>query len=81
MVEGEEDRSKLQREINNMVDWTDRWQMQFNAGKCFVMHFGSRYPNYNYTMGGYVPGGKVLDELVVEKDVDVLVANNLKLAQ
>ena len=51
------------------------------AWKCYVMHFGSKNPGYNYTMWGNALEGKVPIESVVEKDVGVLVANNLKSGQ
>ena len=55
VVEDEDDRAKLQEEINNLMAWTDKWQMQFNASKCSVMHLGPSNPKFSYTMGGYAP--------------------------
>ena len=45
VVEDEDDRAKLQEEINNLMAWTDKWQMQFNASKCSVVHLGPTTPN------------------------------------
>ena len=78
VVENDNDRDKLQQEINNLMAWTDKWQMQFNAGKCSVMHFGKSNPNFSYTMGGHAPAGVVLRASVEEKDVGVIVHNSLK---
>jgi hypothetical protein len=49
------------------------WGMKFNAGKCKVMHIGSRNPHYTYTMEE--------EELTVtdkEKNVEVYVTITLK---
>ena len=35
--------------------------MVFNASKCKVIHFGKNNPKYSYTMGGFAPGGTVLE--------------------
>ena len=34
IVEDEKGREMAQSEINNMVEWMERWQMQFNAANC-----------------------------------------------
>ena len=78
VVENDNDRAKLQLEINNLVAWTEKWQMKFNESKCSVMHFGRSNPQYSYTMGGYAPAGVVLKTSVEEKDVGVIVHNSLK---
>jgi len=33
--------SQLQEDINNLIKWSDDWQMSFNVAKCKVMYFGS----------------------------------------
>ena len=58
--------------------WTEKWQMQFNASKCSVMHLGPNNPRFSYTMGGHAPAGVVLEETVEEKDVGVMIRNDLK---
>ena len=74
----EQDRDKLQNEIDNLVNWTEKWQMEFNASKCKVVHFGKKNPGYSYTMGGFAPAGVVLGAVEDEKDVGVTVSNTLK---
>ena len=78
VVENDIDRDMLQQEINNLVAWTEKWQMKFNESKCSVMHFGRTNPQFSYTMGGYAPAGVVLKTSVEEKDVGVIVHNSLK---
>ena len=78
VVENGDDRAKLQTEIDNLMAWTEKWQMQFNASKCSVMHFGRTNPHFNYTMGGYAPAGVILKSSEEEKDVGVIIHNSLK---
>ena len=81
VVEDDNDRAKLQEEIDNLMEWTEKWQMQFNASKCSVMHFGKTNPQFSYTMGGYAPAGVVLNASTEEKDVGVIIHNSLKPAK
>ena len=52
--------------------------MQFNTSKCKVMHVGKKNQCFSYTMGGYAPAGMVLQRTVEEKDVGVLIQENMK---
>ena len=42
------------------------------------MHLGKNNPKYSYTMGGYAPAGVVLATSTKEKDVGVMISDNLK---
>ena len=68
----------MQQDIDNLLGWADFWQMDFNAKKCKVMHFGRTNPRFNYCMGGYAPAGSILEEVEVEKGIGVLVSDTLK---
>ena len=34
-------------DINKLLDWPNKWQMQFNIGKCKVIHFGTTTHAFN----------------------------------
>ena len=55
IIRNENDRIAMQKDIDRLLEWADLWQMEFNAKKCKIMHFGRRNPQYNYCMGGYAP--------------------------
>ena len=69
-IKTEEDYINLQKGIDDLVDWSNKWLMNFNSKKCKVLHLGKNNPHYAYTMRD---GDKVskLDETVCEKDLGV----------
>ena len=34
------DHAQLQTDLDNLAKWCDAWQLNFNANKCKVIHFG-----------------------------------------
>ena len=78
VVHSEEDHAKMQRDIDQLLEWADKWQMEFNAKKCKIMHFGPKNPQFSYCMGGYAPAGTVLEDVSSEKDLGVIVSDSLK---
>ncbi len=76
VIDGEEDRVKLQRALDLLVEWATTWGMEFNAKKCKVMHVGPRNPGYDYFMGG-----EKLSKTDEETDLGVKITKNLKPSQ
>ena len=73
VVANQEQARLLQETIDSFATWADEWSMEFNVGKCKVMHVGSKNPKWEYTMNG--------EKLVVveeEKDLGVWTQSNLK---
>ena len=70
------DVEKLQKDLNLIVRWADKWQMQFNLSKCKVMHLGCHNLRVEYTMKG-----QVLDVVKLEKDLGVLVSDDFKVTK
>lgn len=75
-VRDEHDARLLQNDLNHLVDWSTRWGMDFNTGKCKVMHIGRNNPRVIYEMGG-----EVLEVVEVERDLGVLVSHDLKVSK
>ena len=50
--------------------------MQFNVGKCHIMHVGRNNPEYEYKMCGVT-----LEKTTDERDIGVTVSQNLKAQQ
>jgi ribonuclease P/MRP protein subunit RPP40 len=68
-----EDHEKLQRAVDAVDCWAKKWGMEFNVGKCKVMHMGLHNNRHQYTMKG-----QILQATKVERDIGVEVADNLK---
>ena len=47
-----ENGATLQADLDKLLDWSNKWQMQFNLEKCKVMHFGYNNTCLEYTMEG-----------------------------
>jgi hypothetical protein len=69
----QEDRQTLQKALDDLCDWADRWGMEFNIPKCKVMHMGHQNPEHKFSMRG-----KELEATCEEKDIGVAVTSNLK---
>ena len=41
---------RLQKDLSNLENWSNVWDLPFNATKCKVMHFGRGNPHLVYTM-------------------------------
>ena len=51
-VKGPQDADRLQRDLDRLTSWQDKWQMDFNAQKCFVLRIShAKKPfNFEYTL-------------------------------
>ena len=66
----------LQRTLDKLVAWSNKWEMKLNVNKCGVMHIGKRSLEYQYQMSdGWV---KSVEE---ERDLGVLISKNLKFSR
>ena len=71
----------LQKDLDNLDDWSDKWQLRFHPDKCSVLKCGKKKSDCTYYMQStqndgtrqYVP----LSESKAEKDLGVLVDENL----
>ena len=73
-VDSESDREGLQRDLDRLVQWSEKWQMKFNVKKkCKVMLLGRR------NLGGeYVMNGGALGTVEEERDLGVRITKDLK---
>ena len=75
-IESARDAEELQECLNKLNKWAADWGMQFNTAKCHVMHVGRNNPKHVYNMGG-----TILEQTEAERDIGVIVTNNLKPSQ
>ena len=67
------DYSYLQDVLDQLVEWSQLWQLHLNYSKCKVLHMGNSNPSHSYTMSN-VP----LTTTAEEKDLGVIMDNELK---
>ena len=42
IVENENQAMEMQRDVDKLDEWAEKWGMQLNVGKCKVMHLGRK---------------------------------------
>ena len=75
-VESQEDRHKLQVDLNKLVKWAEKWQMLFNNDKCKCLHIGQANAKTNYLMNN-----TVLLSTERETDLGVIVSSDMKVSE
>ncbi|XP_072335049.1 multiple inositol polyphosphate phosphatase 1b isoform X1 [Scyliorhinus torazame] len=75
VVDNEEGCCRLQKDIDRMQSWAEKWQMEFNPEKCEVVHFGRTNMNVEYRVNG-----RVLGNVAEQRDLGVYVHTSLKVA-
>ena len=72
-VSTSDDSECLQKDLDALANWTQKWLLPFNTSKCSVLHLGSGNPKVTYNISGVV-----LEQASVEKDLGVLIDEQLK---
>ena len=65
-MQSDEEREKLQKDIDELLIWSKKWQLPFNESKCKVMHYGKTNRKADYNLGGVQ-----IVEVGEEKDLGV----------
>ena len=74
-IEKLNDCEALQEDLNRIMEWSRKWEMEFNVNKCHVMEIGisEARPTWKYTMGM-----EEIKKVHEEKDLGVTIQDNLK---
>ncbi|KAK8741933.1 hypothetical protein OTU49_002018 [Cherax quadricarinatus] len=72
-IHSDEDIRALQEDLNRLMQWSEKWQMQFNIDKCKVLNVGQDNNHATYKLNNVD-----LNITDCEKDLGVLVSSNLK---
>ena len=75
-IESMNDISIIQEDVNRLFEWSLKWQLPFNIGKCKVIHYGKDNPENEYSMNA-LP----LSTDTSEKDLGVTFDTSLKFRQ
>jgi len=74
-----QDSRELQEDLDSLSNWSEDWQLLFNAEKCKVMHVGHKFQT-EYHMGE-AGNRKKLQETEKERDLGIIVMHDLKPAE
>ena len=64
---------ELQEDINKLVEWANKWQINFNVDKSYVMHIG-----HNNMHGNYNLSNEQLPTTNQQRDLGILIIKDLK---
>jgi hypothetical protein len=67
---------ELQNDLNEIFNWCNKWDMELNFDKCAVLHVGRTNANNDYMLNN-----SKIKTVVSEKDLGVLVDDNLKFSE
>ena len=76
-ISNECDAKQLQSDLTTLENWSDTWQLTFNAKKCKVMHLGKKNFGYDYHLNDAMSTLQPLVVTHLEKDLGVYVDNCL----
>ena len=71
------DREVLQSDLRRLEDWSRKWQLRCNAGKCKVLHIGRQNLQYEY----YMDRGTKIGVTTNKRDLGVQIHPDLKFNQ
>ena len=68
-----DDIMELQEDISTLVEWANRWQMNFNVDKFSMMHIG-----HNNMQGNYNMSNQQLQATDQQQDLGIIITKDLK---
>ena len=75
-IEDKKDCDQLQKDLNALQAWSDKWLLQFHPDKCVTMRVGNAVdPQIQYTLG--TANQHALKSSIQEKDIGVTFESKL----
>ena len=74
----ENDCVELQKDLDILQEWSNKWLLSFNAKKCKIMRLGGQHPEFIYKMTNNTDVTD-LEFTEMEKDLGIHVDNKLRL--
>jgi hypothetical protein len=69
------DSQMLQKDLTTLQNWSDKWQLKFNAKKCYTLHIHKRSSTYK---ASYILNGHTLEQSESQPYLGVDIQHNLK---
>ena len=71
----------LQRDINILDAWAQKWMLKFHPDKCKIVRIGQRHREHTYTMKTSDGQTTELKKTTAEKDLGVTIDNRLTVSE
>ena len=75
-IKSDADRQHLQDDLNMLTEWSVKWQILFNFGKCKCLNTGHGNEDAQYTMGG-----TILNTTLKEKNLRLTIRADRKVSE
>ena len=73
IIKNIQDAIRMQRNLDDLCRWAEKWKMSFNAKKCKVMHHGRSNIRFEYKLNGCV-----IESVSEEKDLGVWMEDDMR---
>ena len=80
-IQNDHDKEILQNDLNELMDWSVKWQLPFNIEKCKVLHLGKNNPKHKYSIKSGTNNEVLLQEVEEEKDLGIKFDSQLNFKQ
>ena len=77
----EADGESLQKDLDIIQKWSEKWLLKFNSKKCVVLHLGNKNIKCEYSMVSTDGARKTLQSVNEEKDLGVIICDDLKVTR
>ena len=77
-INNSDDTSNLQRDINSVIEWCNKWIMQLNVNKCKIVHIGSHQSPFDYVIPVSSGDFWTLETTTVERDLGIMLSCDMK---
>ena len=77
----EADGESLQKDLDIIQKWSEKWLLKFNSKKCVVLHLGNKNIKCEYSMISTDGARKTLQSVNEEKDLGVIICDDLKVTR
>ena len=68
-----DDITELKKDINKLVEWANKWKLNFNVDKCSVMHI-----RHNNVQGNYSMSNQQLPTTDQQRDLGIIITKDRK---
>lgn len=79
-ISAKQDCLDLQKDLDKLQEWAEKWQLNFHPDKCKIMIIGHGHPEFNYTLTT-AAGTNPLECSHVEKDLGIHIDDQLRFTQ